>query len=289
MTLPSVTEDFVSAPDFLRESCGAPPSGIVGSSAMVLNTEEGRFVVRVQGRQGAQAVWLALLGTGSGALPAIRIFLTEQSTFLPGRTAGAVARTWWPTDLPIQRLRHARATYGQSSERPGFLDRGGPRYSKPAFSVAEHVDLVRSALSLTTTHIAEIVGVSRPGIYAWIRGKVRPRKAGWTRLKGLAEVAKEWELYAQGSPVGVHLVTPLEGDQTLLSLLLAKRWNREAIEAALRNLAVLRIREEAGARQADQRSFDKALTSGKFSLPRGRATRAARQAEVRRLQHRSHR
>ena len=103
-------------------------------------------------------------------------------------------------------------------------------------SVAARIEYVRRHLSLSMTHLAVIMGVTRTTLYAWQDGPSSPRPRSLRRLGALAEVARRWAGRSP-EPVGAWLMTPLNGGATLLDLLSTARWDRVAIDAAVDALA----------------------------------------------------
>ena len=123
-----------------------------------------------------------------------------------------------------------------------------------AVGVAEtpsaQLDLVREALGLSITDLANLLGVTRPTIYAWIQGKQEPKPEMLARIRELRAVAQAAEALAL--PRMNRLVRrPLASGPSLLVRL--QRGDADA-EAALTELAEMARREE-GQRQQSRTSF----------------------------------
>lgn len=73
--------------------------------------------------------------------------------------------------------------------------------TEPPLSAGQIVAAVRSALSLTITELASIVGVERPTIYAWLAERAEPYARNRRRLSEVLSVAKAWSKVSE-LPVG---------------------------------------------------------------------------------------
>ncbi|MBM4090962.1 MAG: hypothetical protein FJ276_16295 [Planctomycetes bacterium] len=99
--------------------------------------------------------------------------------------------------------------------------------SKPARSeradatvaVSRLVAHVRSSLSLQIKQLAEVVGVERPTVYAWIKEQSQPRPQKLVRLKGLYQLAKCWDEFAS-EPLGKAITEVARDGYSILDLLL---------------------------------------------------------------------
>lgn len=128
-----------------------------------------------------------------------------------------------------------------------------------AVSAAERIALASQQLSLTVVHLAEVLHVSRPTLYAWRKDSIgvrRPRAL--ERLKGLADIAARWATYDVGA-LGNLLVTPVGSGQSLLDHLKAAIWSGPAIEQTLQELRAAAERRVASSAQRSDRSVAAAL------------------------------
>lgn len=110
-----------------------------------------------------------------------------------------------------------------------------------AITAGAQVGTVQSALGLSVTEIARILGVSRATIHGWLRGDIRvPHKAETQqRLLDLTRLAQAWAALS-ASPLDAlaRAVVTLEG-ASLLTLLEAPAWDRSAIDGVLQQLATV--------------------------------------------------
>lgn len=129
-----------------------------------------------------------------------------------------------------------------------------------SITAEDQVSGIQDALSLSVTQMAEIVGVTRATIYAWIRGDVPvPRDAGKTqRLRELHRLATAWR--ARCSEHLGRLVTARLGDDdpSLLELLKAPEWDHPAIDQTMRVLSGRLEGRALEQRQAQSRGLEPA-------------------------------
>lgn len=67
-------------------------------------------------------------------------------------------------------------------------------------STSEAVAEIRARLSLQIKELAEIVGVERPTVYAWIKGIAEPQKHNQSRLRRLQRIALAWARLSELPP-----------------------------------------------------------------------------------------
>ena len=105
-----------------------------------------------------------------------------------------------------------------------------PVVSKDAFTsstvsnlpvASDLVASIKEGLRLNMTEIAEVLGVTRPTIYNWIKGKNPPDTKTLHRLQTLAATADFWKQVASG------------GDQDILMDYTGPQANEESIRQAL--------------------------------------------------------
>jgi predicted DNA-binding transcriptional regulator AlpA len=106
-------------------------------------------------------------------------------------------------------------------------------------TAASQVDFIQDSLSLSVTQIAEILGISRPTIYRWLRDEVEWPRDGRVaaRLQNLSRLGKVWRGRST-QPLGRLVEVPVtSANQRLFDLLIAPVWAETAIDEALVKLA----------------------------------------------------
>jgi len=99
---------------------------------------------------------------------------------------------------------------------------------------------LRESLGLSITDLARVLDVSRPTIYAWMKGETEPRSELWPRLREMEQLASQAEAYSLPRPARL-VRRPLADGASLLDRLLT---GREVEEAHLQALADLARTEE---------------------------------------------
>lgn len=152
-----------------------------------------------------------------------------------------------------------------SATSPGPIDMSwnsvavSPIAPPSAVTVVECLDSVRTQLSLTATHVAELLRVTRPTLYAWRRGTAPSRTPhAFEQLAQLHSIAIAWRGFDLG-PLGSLLVTPLGDGSTLLSLLKNYPLDRERVMGALQVLREARERTLRRRRGRSQRGVASAM------------------------------
>jgi transcriptional regulator with XRE-family HTH domain len=120
-----------------------------------------------------------------------------------------------------------------------------------------------AALGITKSQMAEILGIQRPHLYAWIADKVERADKG-ERLRDLLKILVSAGISSR-QPLRSHLLTePLEpGAQPLITLLKGKDLSTPTISSALATAVRLNrsIDDEAAKRQARMRASGHQATS----------------------------
>ena len=124
--------------------------------------------------------------------------------------------------------------------------------SAVVITAADQVHGIQDVLSLTVTQVAEIVGVSRATVYAWIKAEVElPRDTATVqRLRKLHNVATLWR---ELSPehLGRLVVAPVsDTGSSLFALLTAHTWDMAAVADTMGLLA-----ERLAARAEERRAL----------------------------------
>lgn len=258
---------------------GATPSGLTGHGSIGVRQQGGDWIVlRSQEQRNTCTVWQATLGLGSGALPVYVICVVDLEGHLSlfgklyrGHTLIA------PYQYRVNELaeRMGCGSVPPALHRAALSAAAAPSHARtPAISVSERLRRIQEYLSLTPTHIAEILGVSRPRIYAWLDGGAQPRdREVWERLVRLTEFADSWGA-RHLEPLAALALTPVVGTASLLDLLRAHPWNEESLDQAFDALAGLITREQSAAPP----SVSELITSHGFQ----RRTRAAESAALNR-------
>lgn len=78
-------------------------------------------------------------------------------------------------------------------------------------TVSEQLNYARTALGINIKQLADILGVSRPTIYAWTTGNNPSNHDVRDKIKYLYEISVLWNNMDIG-PLGIFLTTPLQAD-----------------------------------------------------------------------------
>lgn len=152
----------------------------------------------------------------------------------------------------------------QMAHHPSPLGVAAPKPA-PTLTTQEKLESIRSVLDLSTTALAELIGVSRPTIYQWIKGQGEPQSQEHrARIDRLATCAVTWNRAFPGENMD-HWLTDSEPDQaSLMDLLRQNTQETAAIDQLMRT----RIRQ---AHEANQRieSARIAAGMGELSAPDG--------------------
>lgn len=128
-------------------------------------------------------------------------------------------------------------------------------------TISEKLESIRSVLDLSTTALAELIGVSRPTIYQWIKNQGEPQSAEHrARIDRLAECAATWHNAFPEESMDHWLTDSEPGHASLLDLL--RQDTQET--AAINQLMSTRIRQ---AHEANQRIDAARKASGMEELP----------------------
>lgn len=97
---------------------------------------------------------------------------------------------------------------------------------------------VKAAFGLSTTELAAVCGVSRAALYKWLSRDetLHLAPANWQRVSDLVGFAEDWNRFSRAPP-GQFLYEPVDGGESLLSLLSATPLSQSAVRAALKKLA----------------------------------------------------
>lgn len=104
---------------------------------------------------------------------------------------------------------------------------------EPTFS--DRILQIRHYLSLNVSTLAKALGIERPTVYAWLKGKTRPHPGNRARVNFLYEIAKDWRNLS-GRPLGDLLDFQLSGGRSLLDLMTSPELETGLIRQGLRDL-----------------------------------------------------
>jgi len=100
---------------------------------------------------------------------------------------------------------------------------------EPATLITEdQITLIRSALSLRVTELAEVMNVQRPTIYGWLEGNFSPQPDKKARISVLFEIAKKWRSL-NTAPLGKLLRESMFEGKSILDLLKDERLDKRKI------------------------------------------------------------
>ncbi len=89
---------------------------------------------------------------------------------------------------------------------------------QPILSVAEKIAAVKSAFSLRTKELADVLHVERQTIYAWIRGENEPNMVTLNRLDLFVKLAAYWNTHSPLPLSHYQLVDQSQGEKSLLAV-----------------------------------------------------------------------
>lgn len=105
-------------------------------------------------------------------------------------------------------------------------------------STSQQLTLIQHLLGLNTTELAQVIGVSRPTIYSWMRDDQEPHPSNLERMSMLYQFARSWKRICPKS-LGAFVRQPILGSQSLVQLLSEKEYDAIEIQGALQALAPL--------------------------------------------------
>jgi len=103
----------------------------------------------------------------------------------------------------------------------------------------ERLAAIQAALGLSTSDQAQVLGLSRPGLYKWLdaSNEVKLQGASRERLAAVERIAKQWR-ERSAAPL-VHVARePLADGQTVLAMMAAKYIDEAAVTGAFDELLV---------------------------------------------------
>lgn len=144
-------------------------------------------------------------------------------------------------------------------EQPLIHQENGQQSIAP-ITVPHKLESIREAFGLSTSALAEVLGVSRPTIYQWIKGQSEPSGENRNRLDQVALLAATWKNAFPAENMDHWLTDSEPGAQSLMDLLRKDTQDTDAIN----QLVITRIRQ---AHEANRRIETARMASGMGELP----------------------
>jgi len=127
-------------------------------------------------------------------------------------------------------------------------------------TVPQKIESIREAFGLSTSALAEVLAVSRPTIYQWIKGQSEPTGENRNRLDRVALHAATWRKAIPDESMDHWLTDSEPGEPSLLDLLRQETQDADVI----RRLITTRMRQ---AHEANRRIETARMASGMGELP----------------------
>lgn len=104
-------------------------------------------------------------------------------------------------------------------------------------SLPVKLDTIKTRLGIGMKHLAAVMGVERPTVYAWAKGERLPQPKRWERIQLLLELADHWQGLSR-YPLSRRIFVPLEDGRSVMDLLSAEMLDAARIKQLLTSLAV---------------------------------------------------
>lgn len=116
--------------------------------------------------------------------------------------------------------------------------KGGP--SAAALLRVKRLAALQAALGLSTSDLAQALGLSRPGLYKWldISSEVKLRGASLERLAAVERIAKQWRERST-APLSSVANEPLANGRTVLAMMFADQVDEAAVVGAFDELLTM--------------------------------------------------
>lgn len=115
-------------------------------------------------------------------------------------------------------------------------------------NVADVVAEIRSTLSLQVKELAEVLGVERPTVYAWLRGNAKPQSTNRARLREVLKVVAVWNRLSD-LPLGSAIRDDLgEDGRTLVDELSESKLDLRLVERRMKQLHQKSVAEKQEAK-----------------------------------------
>lgn len=116
--------------------------------------------------------------------------------------------------------------------------------AEPTVSVSRLIAQVRSSLSLQIKQLAEVLGVERPTVYAWIKEESQPRPQKRARLRELYQLARRWDELSN-EPLGKALNEVTPDGYSALDFLLQSEIPHALVVERFKAIARARVHNQA--------------------------------------------
>jgi DNA-binding transcriptional regulator YiaG len=144
-------------------------------------------------------------------------------------------------------------------QEPVVIENACQQASAPV-TTPQKIEFIRESFGVSTSALAEILGVSRPTIYQWIKGQSEPSGDNKARLDRIALTAATWTRAFPSMNMDHWLTDNEPGLPSLLDLLKAADLDTKRIDDVL-------SRRITTARQAEARIAAERRAAGDAGLP----------------------
>ncbi|MEZ6115544.1 MAG: helix-turn-helix domain-containing protein [Pirellulaceae bacterium] len=127
-----------------------------------------------------------------------------------------------------------------------------PEYAE-SLDTSEAVATIRSTLSLQMKELANVLGVSRPTVYSWLRDEEKPQPQNRQRIARLLKFAKAWNSLSK-SPIGATVRNELgEDGKSLVDLFTESSPNDVAIFSRMQSIVEAKATKPKGIHEIAKR------------------------------------
>jgi len=160
--------------------------------------------------------------------------LTSDYTHTPGHSYESFYGVMTSTSLPSRRsqldlparvissvLLGASVSPGDTikyQQEPVVIEKACQQATAPV-TIPQKIESIREAFGVSTSALAEILGVSRPTVYQWIKGQSEPSGDNKARLDRIALLAATWNKEFPAMHMDHWLTDNEPGQPSLLDLL----------------------------------------------------------------------
>lgn len=105
------------------------------------------------------------------------------------------------------------------------------------WTIARRLAALQAALGLSTSNLAQALGLSRPGLYKWLDASsdVKLQGASRERLAAVERIAKQWRERTT-APLSSVSNEPLADGRTVLSMMVADQFDEATVVGAFDEL-----------------------------------------------------
>jgi len=109
-------------------------------------------------------------------------------------------------------------------------------------SPTEQVRLILSFYGFSKTELAQIIGISRPALYAWIDGTSEPERENHDKLSALAQLAHDMRADPSFTLFHGYINRPIPGyDKSLLEYLSGTLDDMDFLSALVKNISRMTV------------------------------------------------